>query len=126
MLRHLILGILGDFFQLPPVANAHYWDNCFAKAQYADNGEFCFQSEVFKDIFPHIIVLTYIIRQSEQHLIQAIHSVCQGQLTEETDTYIKGLSRPLGEGDSVKMFAKNDYVNDFNRRKILGLPWTEV
>ncbi|KAK3108922.1 hypothetical protein FSP39_018707 [Pinctada imbricata] len=40
----------GDFKQLPPVANYHY----------CDDGSYCFESDIFKDVFPHHTNLTEV------------------------------------------------------------------
>ncbi|XP_033725340.1 uncharacterized protein LOC117315301 [Pecten maximus] len=106
------LILCGDFRQLPPVPNV----------QYNDEGNFCFQSELFQTAVPHRVILCDIIRQQDQTLIKAIQEVSEGvELTEESLTLINSMERPLPTGPpSVKLFATNNLVDDYNRRRILN------
>ncbi|XP_060588832.1 uncharacterized protein LOC132744216 [Ruditapes philippinarum] len=61
----------GDFLQLPPVASP----------SYGDEGKYCFESDNFKKTFPHRVILTEIVRQSEEQFITAINEVYQGLAT---------------------------------------------
>ena len=107
----------GDFLQLPPVANT----------SYGDTGKYCFQSKHFKSVFPHRVILTETIRQNEEHFIKAIKDISHGQSSEATGNFILTLNRPLmiPEGSrSVKLFARNDFVNDYNRKCLIDFPGT--
>lgn len=107
--------LCGDFLQLPPVKNI----------SYDDSGFYCFESSFFKLNFPHRVVLDEIVRQSEDELIRAIHHVSRGlNIPEETCKFIKTLERPLPNSNDfdLKLFAKNDLVDDLNRKCILDFP----
>ena len=104
----------GDFFQLPPVPSP----------EYNDDGKYCFESKYFWKAFPHRVLLSQIIRQSELPLIKAVNEIYQGELTPESLDFIMRLNRPLheGAGHSFKLFSKNEYVDDFNRSCLLDFP----
>ncbi|WAR09810.1 PIF1-like protein [Mya arenaria] len=107
----------GDFFQLPPVANT----------SYGDTGKYCFQSKYFKSVFPHRVILTETIRQNEESFIKAINEISHGKSSQESEQFILELSRPLTlqEGSrSVKLFSRNDYVDDYNRKCLINFPGT--
>ena len=107
------LIFVGDFYQLPPVPNK----------DYDDEGKFCFESEDFSSVFPHSIVLKSIIRQKEEQLKKAVNNIYKGNLTQETHQLMEGLSRPLPpDPNSLKLFSKNEYVDDYNRSCILNFP----
>ena len=42
--------LCGDFRQLPPVPNI----------LYGEEGDFCFESSVFEEVFPHRVVLSEV------------------------------------------------------------------
>lgn len=105
----------GDFLQLPPVANP----------SYGDDGKYCFESEHFDRTFPHRVVLTDVIRQTEGAFINVINEVSKGALSQESDNFISKLSRQLDvpeDSKTVKLFSKNDLVDDYNRKCILEYP----
>lgn len=108
--------LCGDFQQLPPVPNK----------LYSDEGEFCFRSHIFTEAISHTVVLTEVHRQSELPLIDAIRQVSSGSIKTETATFIRSLQRPLEPAavETVKLFATNDLVDDFNRKKVLSAPGT--
>ncbi|WAR28374.1 PIF1-like protein [Mya arenaria] len=96
----------GDFFQLPPVANT----------SYGDTGKYCFQSKYFKSVFPH-----------RESFTKAINEISHGKSSQESEQFILELSRPLTlqEGSrSVKLFSRNDYVDDNNRKCLINFPGT--
>lgn len=103
--------LCGDFYQLPPVANV----------LYGDEGNFCFENELFEKTITHRVFLREVVRQSEQLLIQAVREASTGNLSKDTLDFIKYLQRPLSESvsDSTKLFATNFLVDDFNRRQLL-------
>jgi ATP-dependent DNA helicase PIF1 len=105
----------GDFLQLPPVASP----------SYGDEGKYCFESDNFKKTFPHRVILTDIVRQSEEQFITAINEVCNGVISLESENFISKLNRHLDvqEGSrTVKLFAKNDLADDYNRKCLLEFP----
>ncbi|XP_067656502.1 uncharacterized protein [Haliotis asinina] len=91
----------GDFKQLPPVPN-HFQDG---------DGSFIFQSDRFRRVFPHLITLKEVVRQTERDLISAINELCDGCPTEETHNLMESLRRPLqyGEGQPppVRIYGTN-------------------
>ena len=101
----------GDFFQLPPVPDS----------LYGDNGNYCFQSPVFDNVFPHRIVLKNVHRQSENHLIDAINELERGFPSGKTNDLLKNLSRPLNptvEYKAKRLFARNRDVDLHNYREL--------
>ena len=109
----LQLILAGDFTQLPPVPNQ----------LYGEEGEFCFMSDQMDKVLPHRVVLTEVVRQSESKLITAIREVAVGNISPETETFLNSLSRPLSTDDeTVKLFSRNEQVDEFNRRKVIEFP----
>ena len=104
--------VSGDFKQLPPTPNR----------DYNDNGEFCFKSQLFEKL--HHVTLHQVIRQTDIQLISTIRAVSDGEhITEDVIEYMRQLRRPLsGDDATVKLFAKNDLVNSYNRQQILKHP----
>ena len=94
----------GSFKQLPPVPNTNY----------GDNGEY-FTSDSFHKLFPHHVQLELVVRQNEPDLVKAIHELCEGYPSLETDELMKQLSRPLSEeANPVKLMATNFDVDFYN------------
>lgn len=105
----------GDFYQLPPVPNKYY----------GDEGKYCFESKNFANVFPHRVVLRENLRQKDEKLIKAIAEVYSGNLSIESEVFINSLSAPLQltKGtESVKLYSRNDLVDDYNRKCILNYP----
>ena len=65
-----------------------------------DSGDPMYKSEVFGSAFPHWIVLEKIMRQneSEKNFKHALDILRMGVCDDETEAYIRGLSRPLVNG----------------------------
>ena len=105
--------LAGDFTQLPPVPSA----------LLGDEGEFCFESELFREAFPHRVVLKEVLRQTEVELIHAIQEVSMGHISSQTVDFIKTLQRPLPPHDeNVKLFSSNNKVDEYNRLKVVEFP----
>lgn len=64
----------GDFLQLPPVPNP----------LYSVEGKYCFQSQIFNRMFPHQVYLNDVVRQTEIALVNAIHKLSIGSLSQNT------------------------------------------
>ncbi|VDB85347.1 unnamed protein product [Peniophora sp. CBMAI 1063] len=80
------LVITGDFFQLPPVTK---------------NGKqpfFAFESEAWKKVIDHTVVLTQVFRQKDTTFIDLLNELRHGTLTPSATDTFKQLSRPLGAG----------------------------
>lgn len=77
----VILG--GDFYQLKPIPSV------------IDIGASVYKSIIFDKVFPHRIALTRIMRQgdTETQLKNALDSLRLGKCDDETETYLRGLSR---------------------------------
>ena len=58
--------VSADFFQLPPVGDG------------IDNGEYIFQFKHWSTIFPHIYMLTEIVRQDEAEFITFLGNLAEG------------------------------------------------
>ena len=105
--------LVGDFVQLPPVKNA----------KYGDLGEFCFTSQQFPS---HRIHLNEIFRQNEETLINLIHVLSHGRISQEDQDVrelLLSLKRPLtDESDVTQLYAKNLLADIYNRDCILQLP----
>lgn len=79
---------VGDFFQLPPVPDA----------LKNDPGDFCFKSDMFKQLFRHKFILSEVIRQHQPDFIKAINEVSRGELSQDTFDLLTRLKRPLPPG----------------------------
>lgn len=77
--------LCADFYQLPPIKDK----------LYGDLGHYCFQANFFQDMFPHIIQLTTVHRQSDKVLISCINELEKGKPSAETNAFMNFLSRPL-------------------------------
>ena len=64
------LVFCGDFYQLPPVRSGYV----------EDKGEFCFESELWKEIFSETIQLTKIYRQKDSNLTRILNNIRIGVL----------------------------------------------
>ena len=62
----------GSFIQLPPVPSI------------TDSGLFCFQSPIFRYVFPHHMHLFEVVCQNEIDLINAVNEICDGTPSVET------------------------------------------
>ena len=74
----------------------------------------------------HKVVLKENLRvESTNALTKAINEVFSRLVTQESTSFLKSLRRPLNvvPGQStMKLFAKNDLVDDFNRAEIEKMP----
>jgi hypothetical protein len=83
----VILG--GDFYQLKPIPDV------------IDAGDSAYKSIIFDKVFPHRIALTRIMRQgdTEMRLKDALDSLRLGKCDDETEAYLRGLSRSCASTD---------------------------
>ena len=101
----------GSFTQLPPVPSKH------------DEGKYCFESTLFKLVFPHRIILNEVQRQKEQDLITAINELCLGSCSPETIDLLKSLNRPLPPYiNPIYIYGTNVDVNFHNEYELAKLP----
>ncbi|XP_048258237.1 uncharacterized protein LOC125383642 [Haliotis rufescens] len=99
----------GDFKQLPPVPD-HF---------HNDPGLFCFQSCVFKHIFPHHLNFQEVVRQAEADLIVAINELCNGRPSEETHTLMKNLNRPLNTNKRPTLLFGTNFDVEYENQMAL-------
>jgi len=69
----------GDFHQLPPVGRETDPDSC----------KFCFESLVWKDTFPNVIILKQIFRQIDPQFMKILQQVRKGAISENTYNILK-------------------------------------
>ncbi|KAK3085252.1 hypothetical protein FSP39_000710 [Pinctada imbricata] len=103
----------GDFKQLPPVPNY----------RYDDDGSYCFESLLFSDVFPHHINLKDALRQSEVALINAVHELCDGKPSTQTEAFLRSFDRDVQCQSVTRLFGTNfevDYVNSLFLEENLG------
>ncbi|OOZ35957.1 hypothetical protein BOW52_11020 [Solemya elarraichensis gill symbiont] len=106
--------LVGDFYQLPPIANA----------LTGDSGHYCFQLAWFNDCFPHQIQLSIIHRQSEKGLINCINELEKGELSDDSLDFLKSLERPLENEDSfVHLFTRNFDVDLIQLQEATSFVW---
>ena len=86
-----------------------------------DMGNYLFRSNIFINCFPHTVYLKENFRTKEHMLINAIHEVNIGHPSQSTMQYIKSLPLPNSETLSLKLFATNDLVTDYNRKCLLEM-----
>ena len=64
-----------------------------------------------------------VVRQTEPELITAVNELCNGETTEKTDSFMRGLCRPLPpESDPVMLFGTNFDVDFFNGTLLAEAP----
>ena len=109
----------GSFKQLPPVPNYIY----------NDHGDFCFNSILWPEAFPHHVHLTEVIRQNELDLINVVNTLEDGSGTTETDTFMHSLQREIlvPQGKTLtRLFSLNDDVRLCNARYLRDMPGNAV
>ena len=108
----------GCFKQLPPVPSS------------TDPGLYAFQSEIFKQIFPHRLHLTKVIRQNEMDLITAVQELSDGTPSIHTEQLLKDLSRPIVDSNNaLYIFGTNkdcDYLNELKLDELHGVKRTYI
>lgn len=70
----------------------------------------------------HEVTLTDVFKQNEDVLIKANQEVASVYLSSGTVNLINTLKRPLQDVNSIKLFATNDHVDDFNRERAFDFP----
>lgn len=100
--------LVGDFLQLPPVANQ----------RYQDPGEFCFSSPSFP---AHRLFLSEKMRHTDKALADIVAAVSVGSVAPDMESQIRRLSRPLAGTNSTKMFATNIQADIYNRDQLVQM-----
>ena len=101
--------VCGDFYQLPRVGNSFY----------QDSGDFCFDSNLWKVTFKHKINLRNVTRQSEPLFINAVMETAVGNVSKESDDFLKFLNQDLPKHfEPVHLFARNIDAALYNNMKL--------
>ena len=114
LLGEIQIVVCGDFYQLPPIKDE----------LYNDDGHYCIQPPLFKQLFPHIMELSTIHRQSDNELINCINELEKGIPSPETNRFMYNLSRPLSpenDAKAVRLFARNVDVDIYNYQRLQEL-----
>ena len=97
-----VVGV-GDFYQLPPVRND------------MDDAKYCFESHLWRDVFPHTVLLQNVYRQdaTERQFLQILGELANGNCSQETISFIKNqLSRKtLNRNDFDVPFIPHIFCN---------------
>ena len=105
----------GCFKQLPPVPSAK------------DPGHHAFKSDIFKNVFPHQLHLTQVVRQNEADLITAVNELCNGTPSQTTENLLHSLKRPLMDySDAVYISGTNQDCSYLNELKLDKIESAEV
>jgi len=109
----------GDFWQLPPVPNH----------MYQDPGKHCFVSTLWDDVFTHHINLCDVIRQTDSTFITAIQQVSRGEVSEESDSFLKALERPILREEKlapVHLYPRNFETEIYNAECLHKVPGEQI
>ncbi len=105
----------GDFFQLPPV-----------NRDEAKQGSFVVRSQVWQRLDPVICYLGEQHRQEDEHLLDVLNSLRQGDLRRRHAEILLGrVDAPLGYDDVTELHTTNVDVDRINRSKLAQLPGEE-
>lgn len=117
----LQLVLLGDFFQLPPVAR---------------HSAFCFESEVWQQLFANekknVVQLTRVFRQTDRRYVDLLNHLRQGELTEDDCALLQSrvdqvYDASLHHGVALtQLFPTRQQVERVNQASYDALPTTEV
>ena len=88
-----------DFFQLPPVKSN------------SDDGRFIYECKFWKSVFPHIILLSETMRQSEKDFINFLNHVAEGKCTCDDVKYAREhLQAELDDAEVTKIVCTNEQI----------------
>lgn len=107
--------IVGEFLQLNPVPS------------YFDKGNFMFMAPLFTFAISHRVQLTTVMRQnkSEREFLSALSQVRIGVCSDETDSFLTSLARPLSCEDAhnaLHIFFRKVPSMLYNRAELDKLP----
>jgi DNA-binding TFAR19-related protein (PDSD5 family) len=105
--------VCGDFRQLKPVPN------------YYDPGDYCFMSEAWKNAITHVIQLREVHRTHDKDLVKCINELSSGEISEGSNKLLMSLARPLPDGDTVYLYARNFDAELTNYDYLFELPGVE-
>jgi ATP-dependent DNA helicase PIF1 len=111
--------LVGDFWQLKPIPSS------------LDAGIPIYESKLFNDVFPHRFELTRILRQeeSEHRLIEALDVLRMGRCDDETEKYLRSLSREFDSCEDVQpvhIYFKRLPVEVHNLSILAALPGSKL
>jgi PIF1-like helicase/Helicase len=113
--------LIGDTFQLPPIAAADQWD--ILKSYY--DSEFFFSARAIQEAKPIYIELKKIYRQKEQAFIDLLNRVRINQITERELTLLNSKFNPRFSTDEnanyIILATHNQQVNSVNLTKLAAL-----
>ncbi|KAJ3554091.1 hypothetical protein NM688_g3284 [Phlebia brevispora] len=111
------LVVTGDFFQLPPVTKGK------------TEPFFAFQSQAWKTCIQNVISLKQVFRQSDNHFVDLLNQMRQGEITPDAKKVFISLSRPLTFNDGIlptELFPLRSEVDRANAARLTALPGSSI
>ena len=112
------LLVIGDLYQLPPVAQNHEWN--ILREYYSST--FFFDSNVIKEQLPLLIELNTIYRQKEDSFVTLLNKVRNNNMNaddfENLHTRYKPLFRPALEEKFITLTSHNNQAEQINNREL--------
>lgn len=118
----------GDFYQLEPIKKKDIYDKSDWEPDECKDKTFCFETDLFKTCFKHIIMLDEIYRQkNDPEYLELLMDIRKGQpLKEETIEKLKScVGKTLNCPDGIKptyLYSRNKDVDDCNTKYLSLLP----
>jgi hypothetical protein len=109
------LLMIGDIFQLPPVARREDW----AILQEYYSSEFFFHSKVIEELEPICIQLNTIYRQSDNFFIDLLNKVRNNDASQEDLNLLNERYQPYGMPDNcIRLTTHNKAADDINQNEL--------
>jgi ATP-dependent DNA helicase PIF1 len=101
----------GSFTQLPPVANG----------RNQDNGQYCFESDIFKNSIPHHVHLTEMLRQKDHQLATLVQELETGCPSPKSEDLLRTLNRPLvaPPNEKISVLMGTNFAVDCHNQEML-------
>lgn len=105
------LLLFGDFFQLPPVEQDY------------NEKDFCFETQVWKDLDLSIVKLEKIYRQSDTEFIKALNDIREGCVDKEDINLLKSreITYDTTNSSILHIFSRNHEADSYNIEKFNSL-----
>ncbi|CAB4037363.1 ATP-dependent DNA helicase PIF1, partial [Paramuricea clavata] len=109
----------GDFFQLPPIKSD------------VDEGKYCFESPLWKQVFGHSVMLEKVYRQDpkEKQFLNLLDEFAMGECSDESLAYLRNElcdkqldSKDFGVAFIPRIFCTNFDATFFNMNELDKLP----